>query len=270
MVQFLKIMAKGGMSNKIIVITSIVIALGIITSSFVFEDLNQDSSKSIKKAAILDQLYEDFPNESFQNKATEYLEAAGYQVELYTTDEITVDFYKKLPLMNYEFIVLRTHGGSGPGDGSTTLTTGEKYKENKHLREIFNKQVGASIPIIREAQMEDPSKEFLLENSYFDINSTFVEKGMEGEFPNSIMVIGGCSALNSTLLAESFVSRGVSSVIGWNGLVGDRDNDRITLAFLKEVLVNEIEIDDAVEIVMNNYRNSIEQDSTLLHYSAEK
>jgi len=59
-------------------------------------------------------------------------------------------------------------------------------------------------------------------------------------------------------------------VVGWNGLVGDRDNDRITLQFLKEVLVNEIEIDDAVDLVMNNYRNSIEQDSTLLHYSAEK
>jgi len=191
-------------------------------------------------------------------------------VELYTTDEITVDFYKKLPSLNYEFIVLRTHGGPGLGNSSTTLTTGEKFKENKHLSEIFNKQVGASIPIIRTAEMENPSKEFLLENSYFDINSTFVDRGMEGQFPNSIMIIGGCSALNSTVLAESFVSRGVSSVVGWNGLVGDRDNDRITLAFLKEVLVNEIEIDDAVDLVMINYNNSIEQNSTLLHYSAEK
>jgi len=258
------------MSSKVIIIFVIVISIGI-TSSILYQDYSQGDSlsQSIRKAAILDQLYEDFPNESFQNKATEYLEAAGYQVDLYTTDEITVDFYKKLPSLNYEFIVLRTHGGPGLG-GSTTLTTGEKFRENKHLSEIFNKQVGASISIIRSAEIEDQSREFLLENSYFDINSTFVDRGMEGQFPNSIMIIGGCSALNTTVLAESFVSRGVSSVVGWNGLVGDRDNDRITLAFLKEVLVNEIEIDDAVDLVMNNYRNSIEKDSTLLHYSAEK
>ena len=59
-------------------------------------------------------------------------------------------------------------------------------------------------------------------------------------------------------------------MVGWNGLVGDKDNDRITLAFLKEVLVNEIEIDDAVDLVMNNYSNSLEKNSILLHYSAEK
>jgi len=268
MVQFLKIMAKGGMSNKIIVITSIVISLGIITSSFVFENWNQYSSQSIKKAAILDQLYEDFPNEAFQNKATEYLEAAGYQVELYTTDEITVDFYKELPSLNYEFIVLRTHGGPGEG-GSTTLTTGEKFRENVHLKEILNEQIGASIPIIRMAEIEGQPKEVIRENSYFDINSKLVDNAMEGQFSDTVLVIGGCSALNSTMLAESFVSRGVSSVVGWNGLVGDKDNDRITLEFLKEVLVNKIEIDDAVGLVMNNYRNSIEKDSTLLHYSTK-
>ena len=198
-------MAKGGMSNKIIVITSMVISLGIITSSIVFENWDQYGSQSIKKAAILDQLYEDFPNEAFQNKATEYLETAGYQVELYTTDEITVDFYKELPLMNYEFIVLRTHGGPGPGDGSTTLTTGEKFRENIHLKEILNEQIGASIPIIRMTEIKGQSDEVILENSYFDINSKLVDNAMEGRFSDTVLVIGGCSALNSTILAESFV-----------------------------------------------------------------
>jgi len=92
---------------------------------------------------------------------------------------------------------------------------------------------------------------------------------MEGQFSDTVLVIGGCSALNSTMLAESFVSRGVSSVVGWSGLVGDKDNDRITLEFLKEILINEIEIGDAVDSVMNNYNNSLEQNSTLLYYSAE-
>ena len=259
------------MSSKVIIISVIVISIGI-TSSILYQDYIQGDSlsQSIRKAAILDQLYDDFPNESFQNKATEYLEAAGYQVDLYTTDEITVDFYKKLPLMNYEFIVLRTHGGPGLEGGSTTITTGEKFRKNIHLKEILNEQIGASIPIIRMTEIKGQSDEVILENSYFDINSKLVDNAMEGRFSDTVLVIGGCSALNSTVLAESFVSRGVSSVVGWNGLVGDKDNDRITLEFLKEVLVNDIEIDDAVDLVMSNYRNSIEQDSTLIHYSAEK
>jgi len=258
------------MSSKVIIISVLIISIGV-TASILYQDYSQGDilSQSIRKAAILDQLYDDFPNESFQNKATEYLEAAGYQVELYTTDEITVDFYKELPSLNYEFIVLRTHGGPGEEGGSTTLTTGEKFRENIHLKEILNEQIGASIPIIRMAEIQGESDEVIRENSYFDINSKLVDNAMEGRFSDTVLVIGGCSALNSTMLAESFVSRGASSVVGWSGLVGDKDNDRITLQFLKEVLVNEIEIDEAVDLVMNNYRNSIEQDSTLLHYSAE-
>ncbi len=257
-------------SSKVIIISVLVISIGI-TASILYQGYSQGDilSQSIRKAVILDQLYEDFPNEAFQNKATEYLEAAGYQVELYTTDEITVDFYKRLPLMNYEFIVLRTHGGVGLEGGSTTLTTGEKFQENQHFKEILNEQIGASIPIFRMAEIQGESDEVIRENSYFDINSKLVDNAMEGRFSDTVLVIGGCSALNSTILAESFVSRGVSSVVGWSGLVGDKDNDRITLEFLKKVLVNDIEIDDAIDSVMNNYSNSLEKNSILLHYSAE-
>jgi len=90
------------MSSMVIIISVIIISIGV-TASILYQDYNQGDilSQSIRKAAILDQLYDDFPNELFQNKATEYLVAAGYQVDLYTTDEITVDFYKKLPLMNF-------------------------------------------------------------------------------------------------------------------------------------------------------------------------
>jgi len=67
------------------------------------------SSNDIDKAAIIDQLHKDIPNLHFQNKTQTLLEDAGYQVDLFTTEDITVDFYKKLPTMNYKFIVFRTH-----------------------------------------------------------------------------------------------------------------------------------------------------------------
>ena len=48
----------------------------------------------IKKAVIIDQLDRDLPNKSFQNQTMEYFTKAGYEVDLYTYDDITIDFYK--------------------------------------------------------------------------------------------------------------------------------------------------------------------------------
>jgi len=67
----------------------------------------------IPRAAIIDQLHNDKPNEEFQNKSIELLSNAGYKVDLYTTDEITIDFYKQLPSMNYEYILIRSHAVGG-------------------------------------------------------------------------------------------------------------------------------------------------------------
>jgi len=63
------------------------------------------------RAAIIDQVHNDLPNFKLQADAQRMLEDAGYEVDLYTTDEITVDFYKNLPSMNYHFILIRSHGG---------------------------------------------------------------------------------------------------------------------------------------------------------------
>jgi len=82
-------------------------------NSFLTENQNGRFSE-IPKAAIIDQLHNDKPNENYQKMLTEFLETAGYEVDLYTTDAITVNFYKRLPAMNYEFIVIRSHA-LGPG-----------------------------------------------------------------------------------------------------------------------------------------------------------
>jgi len=51
------------------------------------------------------------------------LEKAGYQVDVFTTKDITVDFFKNLPQMNYEFVVIRTHGVADFGnENSITIT----------------------------------------------------------------------------------------------------------------------------------------------------
>jgi len=77
-----------------------------VTSEIVTED---ETTIKIKKAAIIDQLDRDLPNPYYQNQTMSYFIQAGYDVDLYTTEDITVDFYKELPSMDYDFIVFRSH-----------------------------------------------------------------------------------------------------------------------------------------------------------------
>jgi len=90
----------------IVGVTSAIITINLQPDIIQIENLSFDE---IPKAAIIDQLHNDKPNKNYQQNVTKYLETAGYEVDLYTTDDITVDFYKKLPSLNYEFIVIRTH-----------------------------------------------------------------------------------------------------------------------------------------------------------------
>ena len=92
-----------------------VIAITVsIIAMFLYDtvEANNIQTESIPKAAIIDQLHDDIPNILLQQKATELLAAAGYEVDLFTTKDITLDFYKRLPSMNYDLAMIRTHGAS--------------------------------------------------------------------------------------------------------------------------------------------------------------
>jgi len=281
-------------TKKIIVLVAAVVAFSLITTTAMQENFHQNASYSygIPRAAIIDQLYDDIPNEQFQTKATEYLETAGYEVDLFTTKELTVDFYKKLPSMNYELIVFRTHaiGNDGPDytqKEPVSLFTGEKYRDDKYIQEQLLGQIGKGAPYMSSimevsADLSElnnsnntrveidvtPSSNIVDDsNPYFLVGSKYVDEVMEGRFPNSVLVLGGCSTLSNPSLAKSLINRGASSVIGWDNLVGSVTNDVTILAFLENYLINDMEIEDAVESIMKN--NDKTKYGTTLSYYAE-
>jgi len=221
------------------------------------------------KAAIIDQLHNDMPNEDYQKMLTEFLETAGYEVDLYTTDAITVNFYKRLPAMNYEFIVIRSHA-LGPGiiEDSATLFTGEKYSDDKYLHEQINGLVGIGIPFRPSFVEQRGGPEAFSDNKFFAIGSKLIDEKMIGNFPGSTIILGGCDTQEKTLLANSLLGRGASEIVGWNGLITARDNDEIILKLLEKVLVNDVATDKAVELVMKDYEDKIRTRATLEYYSS--
>ncbi len=288
-------MKKFGNSQKIIILSVVIVAASLlITNAFLEnESENQDYSyDGPPRAAIIDQLYDDIPNVYFHDKASELLETAGYEVEIFTTEQLTVDFYKKIPTMNYELIVFRTHaiGNNGTDDtekNNVSIFTGEKYRDNKYISEQLAGQIGKGAPYRTSAidvsvnltemfssnqtsfEVVTPWEIVDDSNPYFLIGAKYVNEIMEGKFPNSLIILGGCSTLYNPTLANALIDRGASSVIGWDNLVGSSNNDQSMLAFLENHLIDDMEIKDAIDAAMSKYGKSTKYEVTLSFLSSD-
>ena len=216
-----------------------------------------------KKAVIIDQLYDEFPNEFFHKHAVDYLNQGGYDVDVVTTKDITVDFYKKLPSMNYEYIVMRTHSMVIYGDNpSSWIFTGEKYTESKYIQDQLSGHLSPGVPFLIRAA-EDMGLEEARKHRLFMIGDKLINDLMVGEFPNSVVLIGGCDSLSHTFLADAFMGRGASAVLGWDGLVDLQNNDTVILRFLKDVMIDNKLVEEAVSDVMGDYNNKLYYTSRL-------
>ncbi len=255
----------------IVAVVSVAIAVSVISLFFydTAEANNVNSYDTVPKAAIIDQLYDDNPNPLFQDTAARFLEDAGYEVEIFTTKDITVDFYKKLPLQNYKFVVVRSHGAADE-QNSVTLFTGEKYTTDKYISEQLFGQIKKGAPLAEvnfvangtESQWVIVNETYstlsmpanaltTTDEEYFLITPEFVDSAMEGKFSKTVFVLGGCSTMHTDGLAKAFINRGASSVVGWDNTIGALDNDIAMLQLLDRLLVKNMEMDDAVDSVMN-------------------
>ena len=257
----------------------IAIAIGISITFFtlniqadLFEfELETAEVDDVPRAAILDQLHKDIPSEDFKNKVTKSLNKLGYEVDYYTTEQITVDFYKKLPTKNYGFIIFRGHAlGEGAIGNSPTLFTGEKYDPHKYIQEQFQEHVGRGVPYLFSKITEQGGTQALMDKTYFVIGSKFVNELMEGDFNDSTIILGGCDTSIKKNLVRSFLNRGASNVIGWDGLVDAGDNDMVILDLLDLNLSNNYEIYQSVEAVMKKYEGKLKVPSSLVYdYSVD-
>ena len=103
----------------------------------------------------------------------------------------------------------------------------------------------------------------LPDKTYFMIGSKFIDELATGEFPQSVIIIGGCESVRTKDLVGSLLSRGASEVIGWDRTILTTENDRVMLALLEEVLINKIGFYDAVPAVMEKYGPSLLYSSQL-------
>jgi hypothetical protein len=196
------------------------------------------------RAAIIDQLYLRQPNPAFITEATNLLESVGFEVDLWQGNQITVDFYHKLPSMGYRFILMRVHSGSliEIKDGKATempdtyLFTAENYTTSRYVTDQLTNKVSYAV-------MEENSP------NVFAVNSEFI-KDAKGTFNNTVILAMGCESSRHIDLEQAFIAKGASVYIGWSDVVTLEHVDKVTLDLLKNYCTGGMSISQGISVTM--------------------
>lgn len=195
------------------------------------------------KAAIVDQLSLTAPNRDFAEEATSLLERAGYVVDYYPGEVVTVDFFRHLPSRGYKLILFRNHADrleatakDGTKVDDVILFTSEPYDEAKYVRDQANNR----LVIARYHQGGE---------GYFGIGPGFFETAV-GDFDGATVIMMGCEGFLTDRTAKAFVEMGASTYISWDETVSASHTDAATEVLLQHLLIEGKAAADAVALTM--------------------
>jgi hypothetical protein len=228
------------MSGVAAVIATAAVAVGVIVAAEGEED------DGPLRAAVIDQLSLSAPNPAFVEAATTRLEVAGYNVDYYPGEAVTVDFYRHLPSYSYDLIVLRVHSGQDAetdANGTVTreldsvsLSTGEPWVSAKYPQEQARRLLG-------RFTYRDPR---LGERPLFGAPASFFREAASGRFDGTLVIMMGCDGLATEGLAQAFLDRGAGAFVGWTDDVTANHTDEATVDLLANLLVHRFDVEEAV------------------------
>ena len=253
-------------SAVIVVILIVVIS---VSGFFIYSMLGSSSHgeepnpTSGPKAAIVDQLSLTFPNQTFNETATNILKQAGYTVDYYPGEEVDVEFYGNLPTHGYDLIILRVHSTASLREGEevpVVLFTCEPYSQTKYVYEQLTNQIKWV------AYSQADYEEGIL---YFGIDPRFVTQSMKGSFQNTVIIMMGCEGLDNTLMAEALVEKGAKVYISWNKPISASHTDLATTHLLQHFLIEKRTIEDSLRETFKEVGFDLLRDSLLIFYPLE-
>jgi len=237
--------------KRIMAITTLIAGSAVLAATaFAFVFWPSDAPPGKPKAVIIDQLAITDPNPDFVNAAGVRLQDAGYAVDYYRSDEVTVDFYRDLPKQGYKLIVIRSHASQkvferDPATGraiekdGVALFTNERYSSFTHTGDQRDYRLGVgSYPQLG------------ITDKYFLIGPAFVQSSMRGKFHDATIVLMGCGGLSTKGMAQAFQQRGVTQFISWDTLVSAAHTDAATQALLSHLVTENLPAAEAVARTM--------------------
>ncbi len=241
---------------------ALVLVLAVMAVSASCRSPSQESDGR-DRAAIVDQLYILESNPSFITEATRLLESYGFTVDLWQGNDITVDFYRGLPSLDYKFIILRVHSGLllSLEEGevkplpTTYLFTAENYTTTRYVTEQLTDKV---------------SNAMMMENFplVFAVNSAFMEDA-KGEFNNTVVLAMGCESYCYDDMPEVFVEKGASAYLGWSTVVSLEYVDMVMLDLLGNLCTGNVTLAQGISRTMDDLGYDPYFDAYLKYYPAE-
>jgi len=211
------------------------------------------------RAAIVDHLSLTFPNETFVETANKTMTEAGYTVDYYSGENVTVDFYRGLPALNYQIVIFRVHSAlSQENKPPLALFTSESYSQSCHVYDQLNDRL---IGVVYRVEGQD--------QQYFGIPPVFVKSSMNGRFPNSTIIVMGCNGLTYKDMAEAFIEKGASVYVGFRNPVSASHTDQTTARLLQHYVGEGLTLKDAMIKTYDEVGPDPAYDSVMLYYPTE-
>lgn len=228
--------------------TAFILLVAVFSAHFCYTSFNQPPSRTTNQkfippqAAIVDQLSLTFPNQTFIATASAILKQAGYTVDYYPGERVTVEFYRNLPTRGYDVVILRVHS-LGVHSSATevyeterpvALFTSESYSTTKYVYEQLTDQL-VEVAFSREE----------VNQGCFGITPRFVARSMNGRFQNTVVIMMGCEGLDNPLMAKAFVEKGVRVYTGWLQPVSASHTDSATTQLLQHLFTERLTLEQA-------------------------
>lgn len=253
-------------TRTLVYVVIVAFAVVCLFTYFLLQSSNQPTNNDnwiepfVKKAAIVDHLSISQPNKVFWLTSKDTLEKAGFEVDYYPGNNVTVEFYRSISFYSYSLIVFRVHSTAQSPEGTSpekvVFFTSEPYSTTKHVNEQLNGQV----VVVKMYEGASP---------YFGITPLFVKNAMKWPFKNATIIAMGCDGLKHNSMAAAFIEKGAKAYISWTDLVSASHTDKATKRLLKCLVTENQSIKDSVEAVMTEVGPDPEYGSQLEFYPTE-
>jgi hypothetical protein len=189
------------------------------------------------RAAILDGLATDYPNQTFIKSAMEVLRGAGFEVDVYSPENISLNLLKELPSKYYDLIIFRTHGGRIRQPIGLFIGSGlfiEKCNPDSYRYEIESGYLLLGRP-------------FLSNEIYCVAPPHYISEKLRGEFRRTMIIAMSCFTGDDNVMASAFFERGAGTYIGFRGEISPSYADAFTITFLRKLYFEKLSIREAFD-----------------------
>jgi hypothetical protein len=235
---------RSGVNRKLVyatvLVTVLLVALLTFYYLFILPPGDEWTAAIVDQLAVVPSLF--VPE--FNNTCTQLFTASGYSPRYYAGEDVTIDFYDRLPSKGGRIIIVRAHSSVRTDTSNVDLYTSEVYQEDLAQGRYYDLAVNNHIS---RAYFNYAGTE------YFAVGPSFVSSVMDGEFSQTLVVLMGCKSLNQTSMAEAMVSRGAKAVVGWTGDVTVGDTDTCVLDLLELLLDKSYTLKGAVDKVNGDH-----------------